>query len=135
MDYQPLMGVIITTTALASNERLSPSIKEIVMRHLHVHSLRLFVVGLLLVALWYQPVATRAAGQTSRQLPAVVRFPQYSPDLTVNNLLASPPLTGDFNGDGLDDFLINYPLPCFECGSVGPVKFGIFFGKRDAQFV
>jgi hypothetical protein len=89
---------------------------------------------LVTITIVYQPVGTRAAGQSGRPLPAILRSPQVSPDFVINNGLGAPPPTGDFNGDGMDDFLVTLPLPCFECTPVDPLRFGIFFGKRDAQF-
>jgi hypothetical protein len=73
-------------------------------------------------------VTITSRAQAVRAIPTRIDATKTPPDITIK--ASSNPVvdSGDFNGDGVDDFLVRYAV---RAGSVTFIKFGIIFGKRN----
>ena len=70
--------------------------------------------------------------QTVRQLPTRIRVEDTPADITILGGLSRIVGSGDFNGDGVEDFLVEYrELIGENTGTVVFIKFGMIFGKRN----
>src|SRR5215216_6316491 len=69
--------------------------------------------------------------KTSRQLPTRIQAGETPADITIAGGPSQVVGTGDFNGDGADDFLVNYQRAVGDLGATVFLKFGIIFGKRN----
>jgi hypothetical protein len=67
----------------------------------------------------------------ARQLPTEIHAEQTTPDITLTGGFSQVTGTGDFNGDGVSDFLVKYEHPVGDTGSFVFFKFGIIFGRRS----
>ena len=88
-----------------------------------------------ILVLAVSPLSPRRVGraQTARQLPGEIQADQTPPDITITGGFAQVTGIGDFNGDGVDDFLVKYERWIGEASSLVFFKFGIIFGKRGAS--
>jgi hypothetical protein len=73
-------------------------------------------------------VTITSRAQAVRTIPTRIDATKTPPDITIK--ASSNPVvgSGDFNGDGVDDFLVRYAV---KAGSITLIKFGIIFGKRN----
>src|SRR5262245_30607532 len=69
--------------------------------------------------------------QTTRQLPTRIRVDDTPADIAVIGGVGRVVGTGDFNGDGVQDFLIEYTKIEGDTQEIGFLNFGIIFGKRN----
>jgi len=70
--------------------------------------------------------------QTVRQLPTRIRVEDTPADITILSGVSRVVGSGDFNGDGVEDFLVEYrKLISEDTGTVVFIKFGMIFGKRN----
>ncbi|HKP10814.1 MAG TPA: hypothetical protein VJZ91_01845, partial [Blastocatellia bacterium] len=77
------------------------------------------------------PRVSVAGAQAARQLPTEIVAEQTTPDIKINGGFEGVAGVGDFNGDGVSDFLINDLRQGVVGGQTDPFKFGIIFGKRN----
>jgi hypothetical protein len=93
----------------------------------------LSIVVLLTFIIWSHLFSPTTRAQTSRQLST--QMPNLS-DITFVSGFDFVVGIGDFNGDGADDFLVNYPGDGGGefGGSAVHFKFGVIFGTRDSRF-
>ncbi|HXF39348.1 MAG TPA: FG-GAP repeat protein, partial [Blastocatellia bacterium] len=70
--------------------------------------------------------------QSVRQLPTRIRVEDTPADITIIGGVSRIVGSGDFNGDGVEDFLVEYrKLISEDTGTVVFIKFGMIFGKRN----
>jgi len=70
--------------------------------------------------------------QTVRQLPTRIRVEDNPADITILGGLSRVVGSGDFNGDGVEDFLVEYrKLISEDTGTIVFIRFGMIFGKRN----
>lgn len=69
--------------------------------------------------------------QTVRQLPTRIRVEDTPADITILGGLGRVVGTGDFNGDGIEDFLVEYTKIVGDLQEIVFLNFGIIFGKRN----
>jgi len=70
--------------------------------------------------------------QSVRQLPTRIRVEDTPADITIIGGVSRIVGSGDFNGDCVEDFLVEYrKLISEDTGTVVFIKFGMIFGKRN----
>jgi hypothetical protein len=94
----------------------------------------LIVALVLTMCVQFPPERAAASGQhslptwfTLSTMPADITFNEIQPIVVTIPIITA---TGDFNGDGITDFLITYPRPAID--TIPPLtKAGIIFGNRN----
>jgi hypothetical protein len=69
--------------------------------------------------------------QTARQLPTRIQASSTPADMTIIGTPGFIAGAGDFNSDGVDDFLVKHQQGPTDFGVITFLKFGIIFGKRN----
>ncbi len=95
--------------------------------------MRPLFVAALLVPLLLLPLNEGATiySQTTGQLPTRIQVDDTPADITVIGGVGRVVGTGDFNGDGIQDFLIEYTKIEGDVQEIVFLNFGIIFGKRN----
>src|SRR6266702_1290660 len=93
--------------------------------------MRPLFVAALLVPLLLLPLNEGATiySQTTGQLPTRIQVDDTPADITVIGGVGRVVGTGDFNGDGIQDFLIEYTKIEGDVQEIVFLNFGIIFGK------
>src|SRR5690349_14595500 len=91
----------------------------------------LFTISIIFLTSLPGRTVSATAAPATRQLPTEIHAEQTPPDITITGDFPQITGIGDFNGDGVSDFLVRYQRLINDTGTVIFFKFGIIFGKRN----